>query len=129
MRSLPGDSRSFSSPQTKCHERLAYRRAVDRSRGAPPVQQQPLRDWIDRDTGHRVVKLTDDPGGSPLYFHDNAFSPDGNTVMIDTPNGIAIVDVAKIGAPDAKVRIAAPGSRGGYFARQSFVLTNLKTGE
>ena len=28
--------------------------------------------WIDPDTGHRIVRLTDDAGGSTLYFHDNA---------------------------------------------------------
>src|SRR3970040_1981907 len=34
------------------------------------------KDWIDADTGHRVVRLTGDAGGSTLYFHDNAFSPE-----------------------------------------------------
>ena len=37
------------------------------------------KDWIDADTGHRVVRLTDDAGGSTLYFHDNAFSPEGDS--------------------------------------------------
>jgi len=82
------------------------------------VQTQP-RAWIDRDTGHRVVRLTDDAGGSTLYFHDNAFSPSGDTIMINTPAGIAIVDVAAIGTGDAKARIVAAGGRGGYFARRT----------
>src|SRR5262245_57730200 len=44
--------------------------------------QEPARtDWIDADTGHRVVRLSDDAGGSTLYFHDNAFSPQGDTLM------------------------------------------------
>lgn len=34
-------------------------------------------DWIDPDTGHRVVRITGEAGGATLYFHDNAFSPDG----------------------------------------------------
>src|SRR5262245_54735489 len=64
------------------------------------VQSSP-RDWIDPATGHRIVRLTDDAGGgSTLYFHDNAFSPDGDKLMISTPRGIAVVDVAKIGSPD-----------------------------
>ena len=32
------------------------------------LQPQEKRDWIDPDTGHRVVRLTDDAGGSTLYF-------------------------------------------------------------
>jgi hypothetical protein len=48
--------------------------------------QEPARtDWVDADTGHRVVRLTDDAGGSTLYFHDNAFSPEGDTMMFNTP--------------------------------------------
>src|SRR4051795_3060860 len=82
------------------------------------LQSQEGRDWIDPDTGHRIVRLTDAAGGSTLYFHDNAFSPEGGTLMFNTPNGIAVVDVAKIGSPDVKPEIVARG-RGGYFARRS----------
>ena len=75
-------------------------------------------DWIDPDTGHRVVRLTEDAGGSTLYFHDNAFSLEGDVLMFNTPAGIAVVDVAKIGAGLQPV-VAAAGGRGGYFARRS----------
>jgi oligogalacturonide lyase len=82
--------------------------------------QEPLpKDWIDADTGHRVVRLTDDAGGSTLYFHDNAFSPRGDSLMFNTPDGIAIVDVAKIGTDGTKPEIVAPRARGGYFARRT----------
>ena len=76
------------------------------------------KDWIDADTGHRVVRLTADAGGSTLYFHDSAFSPEGDELMFNTPNGIAVVDVAAIGTA-AKVEIVAPRARGGYFARHT----------
>ncbi len=82
------------------------------------VQQSPPADWIDPATGHRVVRLTDDAGGSTLYFHDNAFSPDGGTLMFSTPGGIAVVDVARIGA-GAKPEIVTPAARGGYFSRRT----------
>src|SRR6187401_942397 len=82
------------------------------------VQEPAPNDWIDPDTGHRVVRLTDDAGGSTLYFHDNAFSPEGDKLMFNTPNGIAIVDVAKIGSRDLTPQIVARG-RGGYFARRT----------
>jgi oligogalacturonide lyase len=85
-----------------------------------PLTQIPQekRDWIDSDTGHRIVRLADDGGGSTLYFHDNAFTPEGDKLMFNTPNGIAVVDVAKIGSADATPQIVARG-RGGYFARRS----------
>ena len=81
------------------------------------LQSQEKRDWIDPDTGHRIVQL-DAAGGSTLYFHDNAFSPEGDRLMFNTPDGMAVVDVAKTGAPDLKPEIVAQG-RGGYFARRT----------
>ena len=88
--------------------------------GSVLISQQPLpKAWIDADTGHRVVRLTDDAGGSTLYFHDDAFSPGGDALMFNTPNGIAIVDVAKIGAAGARLEIVASQGRGGYFARRT----------
>jgi oligogalacturonide lyase len=82
------------------------------------LQSQERTDWIDPDTGHRVVRLTDASGGSTLYFHDNAFSRDGDMLMFNTPNGIAVVETAKIGTPDLVPQIVARG-RGGYFARRT----------
>jgi oligogalacturonide lyase len=81
--------------------------------------QEPLpRTWIDAATGHRIVRLTDDAGGSTLYFHDNAFSPQGDRLMINTPRGIAVLDVAAIGRDTAALEIVARG-RGGAFARRT----------
>src|SRR5262245_59856114 len=68
-------------------------------------QEASRTDWIDADTGHRVVRLTGEAGGSTLYFHDNAFSPEGKTMMFNTPDGIAIMDVAAIGKKDAAFEI------------------------
>lgn len=34
----------------------------------------PRSDWVDPDTGHRVIRLSDEAGSQPLYFHDNAYS-------------------------------------------------------
>ena len=88
--------------------------------GLAPSAQQPARtDWIDADTGHRVVRLTGEAGGSTLYFHDNAFSPQGDKLMFNTPSGIAVVDVAKIGTTGATVDVVVPNGRGGYFARRT----------
>jgi len=39
--------------------------------------------------------------------------------MINTPRGIAVVNVASIGAPNARADVIVPAGRGGYFARRS----------
>jgi oligogalacturonide lyase len=80
--------------------------------------QEPRRDWIDPATGHRIIRLTDQPGSSTLYFHDNAFSAAGDRMMLRTPKGIAVVDVAKIGSATLTLDIVSATARGGYFARR-----------
>ena len=83
------------------------------------VQAPPPTDWIDPATGHRIVRLTGDAGGSTLYFHDNAFSPEGNELMFSTPAGIAVVNVAKIGAGAKPEVIVDAGRTNSYFARRT----------
>jgi hypothetical protein len=82
------------------------------------AQTEPRRDWIDPATGHRVIRLTDQAGGSTLYFHDNAFSAAGDRMMLRTPKGIAVVDVARIGTEAMTLDIVSESARGGYFARR-----------
>ncbi|MEI6051710.1 MAG: hypothetical protein WCQ44_03310, partial [Opitutaceae bacterium] len=50
-------------------------------------------EWIDSDTGHRVVRLSQEPGTSSLYFHQNAYSPDGKKLIVTSPNGISTIDL------------------------------------
>ena len=76
------------------------------------------RDWIEPATGHRVIRISDDPGSSTLYFHDNAFSAAGDRMMLRTPKGVAVVEVAKLGGEDLKLDVVAPQAGGGYFARR-----------
>ena len=40
-------------------------------------------------------------------------------MMFNTPSGIAVVDVAKIGTAGAEPVIVGPAVRGGYFARRT----------
>ena len=93
--------------------------AVLTATGVLHLQESPPREWVDRDTGHRIVRLTDSAGSSTLYFHDNAFSPEGGKLLINTPAGVAVIDVAKIGTGVAEPNIVAPSRRGAYFARRS----------
>ncbi len=50
-------------------------------------------EWIDPDTGHRIVQLSTEPGSESLYFNLNPFTPDGKKMVITTPNGIAMVNL------------------------------------
>lgn len=45
------------------------------------------RDWVDKDTGHRIVRLSDEPGSQSYYFHQNAYS--GDKLVFDTRSGIS----------------------------------------
>ena len=55
--------------------------------------QQVPRDWIDPDTGHRVVRLSEEAGSQSLYFHQNAYTPDGSKMIMTTPTGLAAVNL------------------------------------
>jgi oligogalacturonide lyase len=57
------------------------------------AQDQPPTEWIDPDTGHKVIRLSTAPGSQSLYFHQNAYTPDGRKLVFTTPSGIATVDL------------------------------------
>ena len=46
--------------------------------------QGPPKSWIDPDTGHRVIRLTDAPGSATLYFNDCGETPDGREIVFTT---------------------------------------------
>ena len=56
--------------------------------------QTPPKTWIDPDTGHRVVRLTDEPGSASLYFNQNGYTADGRKLIYTTPQGISTFDLA-----------------------------------
>jgi oligogalacturonide lyase len=55
--------------------------------------KEPPSEWIDSETGHRVVRLSTEPGSASLYFHQNAYSADGQKLVIATPSGIAAINL------------------------------------
>jgi oligogalacturonide lyase len=57
------------------------------------AQTNPPTEWIDPDTGHRVVQLSTEPGSESLYFNLNPFTPDGKKMVITTPHGISLIDL------------------------------------
>jgi len=56
-------------------------------------QPSPPTEWIDPDTGHRVIRLTEDSGGSSLYFHQNGYTASGDKLVISTRAGLATIDL------------------------------------
>ena len=62
-------------------------------------------DWIDPDTGHRVIRISPEPDSASLYFHQNFFSPKGDKMIFDSPSGIAVVDLKSLGHGTPKVSI------------------------
>src|SRR6185436_19957909 len=61
--------------------------------GVALAQQPPPREWIDPDTGHRVIRLSDEPGSASLYFHQNPYPPDGQKLIITTPRGLSAINL------------------------------------
>ena len=57
------------------------------------AQTNPPNEWIDPDTGHRVVQLSTEPGSESLYFNLNPFTPDGQKMVITTPGGISTINL------------------------------------
>jgi oligogalacturonide lyase len=44
-------------------------------------------EWIDADTGHRVIRLSRQDGTQSLYFNQNAYTADGKKLIVTTADG------------------------------------------
>src|SRR5262249_28509790 len=73
--------------------------------------QSPPSDWVDPTTGHRVIRLSPDTGGSSLYFHQNSYTPKGDKFVFNTTAGIAVVDLTKLGKEAIKAEVVLPNAR------------------
>jgi oligogalacturonide lyase len=54
----------------------------------------PPRSWVDKDTGHRVWRLSDEANSGGFYFNVNAFTPDKKQMIYTAPDGIHVMDLA-----------------------------------
>jgi oligogalacturonide lyase len=76
------------------------------------------KEWIDNDTGHRIVRLSAEDGTQSLYFHQNAYTADGRKLIVTTPGGgISTIDLAT-----REVKRLVPGP-------VSVLVTGRKTGD
>src|SRR5687767_10553670 len=76
-------------------------------------------DWIDPDTGHRLIRLSTEAGSSTLYFHDNSYSPQGDRLIFNSPAGIVLLDITRLGSEPPKPELVVPGGRGSYAAHKT----------
>lgn len=51
--------------------------------------QEIPREWIDPDTGHRVVRLSDEPDSASFYFHQNGYTASGDKLVFSTKSGLS----------------------------------------
>jgi oligogalacturonide lyase len=61
-----------------------------------PAQNGPLppKTWVDKDTGHRVWRISDEPNSGAFYFNVNAYTPDHKQMVYNSPEGIRVLDLA-----------------------------------
>ena len=76
-----------------------------------PAAGQVPREWIDPATGHRVIRLSGDEGGSSLYFHQNTYTPRGDKLIFDTRAGIVAIDLTKLGQEPVHPELIVPDAR------------------
>ncbi|MFT3996929.1 MAG: oligogalacturonate lyase family protein, partial [Asticcacaulis sp.] len=57
-----------------------------------PAPKGPIpREWTDPKTGRRIVRLSDEDGSGVLYFYRQAYTPQGDIMVIKSPSGIIAV--------------------------------------
>ena len=64
------------------------------AQGPQQTGPTPPRTWVDADTGHRIYRLSDEPGSSAFYFNVNAYSPDKRFMIYNAPDGIHTLEMA-----------------------------------
>ncbi|MDQ6788353.1 MAG: oligogalacturonate lyase family protein [Acidobacteriota bacterium] len=95
--------------------------------------QEPPLEWIDSDTGHRIIRLSREPGSESLYFHQNAYTAEGDKLIMTSPTGIYTFnfktkEIEKV--VDGKVNVIVVGrkTRQVYYSKTGTIYaTNLDT--
>jgi len=87
-------------------------------------------EWIDPDTGHRVIRLSKEPGTASLYFHQNAYSADGKKLVVTNPHGIATINLATREIDqvvEGRVNILVTGHKTGqiYYTKQGAIFAPI----
>ena len=89
----------------------------------------PPTEWIEPATGHRVIRLSREPGSASLYFHQNPYTAEGDKLIITTPSGLSTVNLktralevvvppARYGIGGSSGGVVGPKSRQVYYTRR-----------
>ncbi|MDR3744900.1 MAG: oligogalacturonate lyase family protein [Acidobacteriaceae bacterium] len=73
---------------------VAQRGGAPRDNKPSETGAMPPKSWIDKDTGHRVLRVSDEPNSGAFYFNVNEFTPDHKQMIYNSPDGIRVVDLA-----------------------------------
>src|ERR1051325_145881 len=57
------------------------------------AQDTAAKEWIDPDTGHRVIRLSDEPASQSLYLHYNAYTQSGDKMVFTRRRGISVINL------------------------------------
>jgi oligogalacturonide lyase len=95
-------------------------------------------EWIDADTGHRVIRLSREDGTQSLYFNENAYTADGKKLIVTTAGGgiativLATREVKPLVAGPVSVLVAGHKSGDVYYTKRggqtTVYATNVDTG-
>lgn len=55
-------------------------------------QSELPKEWVDKDTGHRIIRLSEENGSSSFYFHQNGFTATGDKMVFSTRHGLSTYD-------------------------------------
>jgi oligogalacturonide lyase len=86
---------------------------------APQAGKSAPSDWIDPATGHRIIRLSPDTGGSCLYFHQNTYTPEGDKFIFRSKQGIMAVDITTLGKSPPKSEVVLAGATPFFVARKA----------
>ncbi len=81
---------------------------ADASSTNATAQAGPPASWVDPDTGHRIIRLTREPGSDSFYFNVNGYTPDGRKMAYTTPNGISVLNLETLEATQLVTGPARP---------------------
>ncbi len=94
---------------------------------------EPPLEWIDPDTGHRVIRLSREAGTASLYFHQNAYTASGDKLVVTNPKGIATIElktgkIEQIVEGRASNLVIGPKTRQVFYVKDGTVyVTHLDT--
>jgi oligogalacturonide lyase len=54
---------------------------------------EPPAEWVEPATGHRVIRLSREPGTSSFYFHQNPYTASGDKMVVSTREGLSTINL------------------------------------